>query len=126
MMPVFYGLADVDGVLCVTCKTPDYNEPRWVINHWPTAIRTLDFLRHYELQPEQLADCKLSNGYPGNYGYRPERSWQQFMDINTIDGGRTESILTTFEPYPKPRTNKPCEYHGGHWHKNMAKGWVRV
>lgn len=124
-----YGLADIDGVLHVTCRSRMQSEPTYLINHWPTTARTLDFLRFYEMERSQLGQCKVlesRGGQSGDYRYEPTDRFPPGCGLNLVSGGATRSVMTLTEPIPKPRTSKECEYRAGRWFKYLAKGWVEA
>lgn len=95
-----YGLADVDGTLCVTCTTPAWDKPELITNHWPTTISTYQFLRYQD--STTLADFTLFGGsLPGEYTITDNRraAWNsQRYPITTTHGGRTATLSTPRAP----------------------------
>lgn len=126
-----YFLADVDGTLCVAARQTDWNEPRYVVNHWPTHVRTRDFCAYFELTPDALREAvQVVRTMPGEY-YCTVKGGNRFFDRQTLpltNGGRTESILTTTEPVPVPRVGKGTtrEWCDGRWYLYPLKGKSRV
>lgn len=127
-----YFLADVDGVLCIAARSTDWSEPRYVVNYWPTRAGTLAVCRNLEVKPEELRELvTVAQELPGAYvvtHVRGERVYGDFYRIGLTEGGRTQSIKTTYEPVPVPRVsaNTKREWRDGRWYIYPPKGKPRV
>jgi hypothetical protein len=130
-----YRLADVDGTLCVVCSAPDWSKPEIISNFWPTKERTRWLLRsHFDTEeaeadenwPTMLAEYAVKQSIPGEYVIEPpRRSWSVTgVYLSLVNGGRTESIKTTSQPAPRPKTRLPLEWDQGRWWKNTKAKWV--
>ena len=94
------------------------------VGHWPTTLRSFDFLRFHEITADQLSTFSVKRSMPGEYWIEPKdmKAWQRGMYLSLIDGGRTLSVKTDKAPLPKPKTKVRCEYESGQWWKYLASG----
>lgn len=132
-LPVTYFLADVDGVLCVAMRTADWVQPRYVVNYWPTRAGTGIVCRNLEVKPDELRTLvTISQEFPGSFvvtHVRGVRVYGDFYRLGLTEGGRTQSVSTTFEPVPVPKVSKGTkrEWRDGRWHICTPKGkWKTV
>lgn len=128
-LPVVYTLADVDGEVCVAARQTDWNEPRYVINHWPTPFGTRRLLSDLEI--DSLDQLTIVDSMPGEFvitHVRGERVYGNHLRFCLSEGGRTKSILTTFADVPRPRIGKgsKLEWLDGRWHKTSPKGKPQI
>ena len=123
-----YALADIDGVLCVTSTGAAWDKPELHTVHWPTTVRTNDLLRYCDCTLEELHTFKVKNSMPGEFWIEDVRyhSGNRGSYISLTNGSRTQSIKLTTAPYPAPKRAKNAKYENGAWHKQTAKGWIRV
>lgn len=131
--PVHYFLTDIDGDVFVSCRTSDWNEPRYVINHWRTPYRTFRILRDIcGGACATLAEITLVSEIPGSFRIthiagRPV--YGNHLAFTLPEGGRQKSEHVTFAPVPRPRVGKGTrlEWCDGSWHKwTESKGHERI
>lgn len=133
-LSVLYWLADIDGVLCVANRQVDWSEPRYVVNYWPTKIRTRDLCASYEIDAAKLRESfRVTMTLQGSASCTPTDpglcvAWRRHFYADLVNGAKTQSIKTEFAPVPKPRVGKKSklEWDSGRWHIWPEKGSHRV
>ncbi len=140
MVPDRFEAADIDGGLCVKWTTTDYSQPTIVVNYWPTAAKTLDFLRWLTQEEGSwvranwdslLASVAVSRSRPGEYYFGRKLhggAWQSGMHLSLVDGSATRSIKTETFPAPPPKVKKGVlvYWSGGCWVKHLKSGTQKI
>jgi hypothetical protein len=125
MTPVSYFLSDAEGVLCVAVRATDWTEPRYVVNHYPTPLRTWDFCRNYEVKADQLRHWfTVRERMPGEYHAARDIRFATSCFLPLVGGAKCLPVATTFEEVPRPRLGKgsTLEWESGRWTKTLPSG----
>lgn len=125
-----YKLGSVNGIVCVVETSSGFTDPILIDHYWPTTLTTRNFLHFYrgmygeskELQ-ELLESAVVAKSYGHEFSIQLPDNAKQF--INLDGGGSAHALKVEERPYPAPKTRCRVEYRDGHWHKAMARGWVR-
>jgi hypothetical protein len=116
-------LSDVDGELCVCWKGVNLWKPEYQLTHFPTGIKTRDFVsNYYPLDQCELKTMGSSYGVLKKGGY-----YTNTLTLHLKDGGKTKNIKYEVIPIPCPKVktgiNTRWNSHKECWEKELKKGW---
>lgn len=131
-LPLAYFLTAVDGCLCVAARGADWNEPRYIVSHYPTGRTVSSFCREWDVKPEELrAGFDVFVSMPGEFKVRfagsgPYAGAVSFLSLTEY--AKTKPVATTFEPVPVPRVSGKSrrEWCDGRWRIYPPLGKPRV
>lgn len=116
-------LTDIDNQLCVCWIGTKYGYPIETRSHYPTGIRTHDFVSNYY----PLDQCDVSTR-GSSYGViKKGGRYENTLELNLTDGGKT--LPVKYEeidiPCPKVRTGIKTRWNDSqeHWEKELKSGW---
>jgi hypothetical protein len=126
-----YCLSIIDGVLCVRCTLANYSQPIVAHLHWPAREKAADVARTLGLPDSTgLVTVDVTGGHDGCYtAYsQPDQFGSRYMAlIHTVDGARTQPILTEEHRIVVKSTRRnPVTYRNGFFFKAMAAGETRL
>ncbi len=133
-----YFLVDIGGKIHVGSRYTDWNEPRYIVNYFPTKIDTHSLCDIFEVKADKLRESiGIIQAMPGRYtivsldGIRTDYllRFSAAVPVDLIEGGRTRAVKTEFEPVPVPKVRKgtKLEWRDGRWHTCTPKGsWKTI
>lgn len=119
-------LSDVDGELCVCWISTHFEKPALTKTHFPTGIKTRDFIANYY----PLEECHVIA--QGNaYGVIKKNGYySNTLTLNLKDGNQTKNIKYEIIDIPCPKVKKGIKTRWNackeHWEKELKSGWCMV
>jgi hypothetical protein len=119
-------LSDVDGEMCVCHKYSDREKPQYRLNHFPTGIKTRDFIANYY----PFDQCEISERGSSYEIRKIGGSYGCGLTLYLTDGNQTKSkkFETMDIPCPKVKSGINTRWNPwkGYWEKELKKGWCAV
>jgi hypothetical protein len=123
-----YKIANLNGNICVVSVNEMYEEPKKILNYYPTDIKTYQFLRNFDIEDCDRVEITNHLSY-GIFEFciKTENISRIYYKLQLREGEKTLSISTEVQdiPQPKVKSGIPVEWRNGQWKKNLKnKGWV--
>lgn len=123
-----YKIANYNGIICVVHENTMHDEPKRILNYFPTEIKTYQFLRNFDIENCDQVQITRQDSY-GIYEFciKTDSLSRIYYKLQLKEGEKTHSISALVEDIPKPKVKSgiPVEWINGQWKKNLKnKGWV--